>query len=330
MAVTALLSAELTAGWVLSQEPVYEGKVTVFLSQLFPRGTPGYDIEPFVGTFELTMKSPERIAEIARATQATEADIRAKLGSARAPQSPIVDVTYGPGEEAVVTDVARQAAVLSMQGMARGEVEQAQVRLTQARTAADAGRRALSEFETQNGLLDLDQAYEDQRALLLEQLAGDTPAATVASSQQELDRLAGLRLQRDELARRLEGAVANIAAAEDERLAAESRLTAAGSPSLILPSTPTQTSRLPLLARGVIGSALVSVAAWFLVFLLVDRRSAARSSRADRDRIDFDDRQDGRLLPVDGERQPYVDDRVGAPVGSSRFATSPFSDRPVT
>jgi hypothetical protein len=58
MAVTALLSAELTAGWVLSQDPTYQGSVTVFLSQLFPRGTPVADIDPFAETFQLTMKAP--------------------------------------------------------------------------------------------------------------------------------------------------------------------------------------------------------------------------------------------------------------------------------
>jgi hypothetical protein len=260
----------------------------------------------------------------------SEADIRAKLSSSRGGQSPIVQVRYGPGEQGVVTGVAQQAAVLSMQVLAQAELDRAQARLDQARTAAEDGRQALSRFETESGLLDLDQAYEEQRAQLLDQLESSASQAAVQASQAELDRLAALRLERDELEGRLDSAVANIAAAEGDRLGAESRLVAAASPSLVLTSAPAQTSRIPVLARSVIGSALVALAAWAAVFWLIDRRQRRRRPAGGRGVGGGGDHQragdaDGAH---DGDLEPYVEDRVGTPVGAGRFTTTGFVDAP--
>jgi DNA-binding transcriptional MerR regulator len=336
MVATALLSAQLTAGWVLLQDRTYEGSVTVFLSQLFPRGTTVADIDPFAETFQLTMTSPERTAQIAREAGVPVAEVRARLSSTRSGQSPIVTVSYGPGDEGSVTEVAQQAAVIALRELSRTEVDQAEARLAQVRAAADAARTELRAFETRTGLIDLDEAYEAQRAAVAVQLQAGATADVVAAAQAELDRLAGLRLERDELEGRLGSAQGGANAAEADRLAADARLAAAEAPSLILAGEATQVSRLPQLARGVIGSLLVALAFWAAVYALVDRRArrvaasppAAASGDVEGGEEaelgdDVGDPEDDRF--VHGDLDLYASEPVGSGV---RAAGGTFADQP--
>ena len=130
--------------------------------------------------------------------------------------------------------------------------------------------------------------------------------------------------------------VAGANAAEADRLAADARLAAAEAPSLILAGEATQVSRLPQLARGVIGSLLVALAFWAAVYALIDRRArrvaasppAAASGDVEGGEEgelgdDVGDPEDDRF--VHGDLDLYASEPVGSGV---RAAGGTFADQP--
>ena len=215
--------------------------------------------------------------------------------------SSAVDISFtssnGDLAARVVTAVARQG----LRTLAQQQVDAATEAANSARAADDAALKAISDFESQLGVVELASEYQLRRQdlLNLQAQAATAPSAglttLVAQRSAEVDRLAAALPQFNQLSDRLTEARSAVADASKALTDAQGKLSAADSPSaLTTPHTVTPGRLLPAIRSGLV--AFVTVVALGLALALLQ---AARQRRM---MIWFSD----RLRPFVGQASDHV------------------------
>jgi hypothetical protein len=259
-------------GWVATREATYEGHATVFVSRLFPEGVPGYELDPYVATFQAALTFPDPLQATADSTGVDVGALRKNLTSTRPAQSTIVDVTFDPADDQRTAEIVPEAAALAtLRNLATGERDRAQARVQQAQAVLDRMQGQVLALEERTGFADVEAQYADQ----LERLRlnpGD------AAARQALADLNALRTERDTLNSQITGQQDTLAQAQSEVVSAEGKLAALDAPGVVVPREPKQAATLPLYARAVVGALLVGVVPALIAFALLDRRRAERGA----------------------------------------------------
>jgi hypothetical protein len=197
----------------------------------------------------------------------------------------------------VVTAVARQG----LRTLAQQQVDAATEAANSARAADDAALKAISDFESQLGVVDLASEYQLRRQdlLNLQAQAATSPSAAltdlVTERSAEVDRLAAALPQFNQLNDRLNETHAAVADASKALTDAQGKLSAADAPSaLTTPHTVTPGRVLPAVRSGLI--------ALFTVLVLGLALALVQSVRQRRVGMWFAD----RLRPFVGQSSEHV------------------------
>lgn len=299
VALVATVALVASAGRSLLQSQQHEVNTTVFVARVLP-GTSTGDVDASIADFITVLGLP-----IVRDPVSAQTGVStAKLGSVsvnRIQTSSAVDITFsssnGDLAARVVTAVARQG----LRTLAQQQVDAATEAANSARAADNAALTAISDFESQLGVVELASEYQLRRQdlLNLQAQAATAPSAglTTLLSQRsaEVDRLAAALPQFNQLSDRLTEARSAVANASKALTDAQGKLSAADSPSaLTTPHTVTPGRLLPAIRSGLV--AFVTVVALGLALALL------QSARQRRMMIWFSD----RLRPFVGQASDHV------------------------
>ena len=276
LAAVVLFSLVATIAVVLAQPPRYEGRAVVFLSKYFP-GRSGFDMDPFVATFQASLSLPEATLATAEATGLPVDEIARGLSSTRPTQGTIVSISFkGASRPDAAAQVPREAALAALRNLAGQERAQAEAQLEQAFAAAQKAQEELSAFESSTAFSNLDAEIETVRQRVAALRTSQPNGPELAAATKTLAELGALRSRRDVLLSRLEAANDDLVEAEGNARVAAGRVTAIDTPGLITQGAAARQPRTTAVARGAVGSLLVSLSACLALFALADARVRRR------------------------------------------------------
>jgi hypothetical protein len=314
----------LAAGATTYLRPVrYAAHSTVFVARVLPNGT---NIDSSVADFETAMRLPEVENTVASQTGVSAAALHSGLGFSRIGASTSVDVSFTSTSQAQASNVVTAAAHQSLLFLAGQQVSAANDQVAGAQKAADSAAADLAALNQKYGVTDIDAEYQTQQQDLLNldsQLATTSDPTRLAAIQALISQkttqvtvLAGAHPQWQQVDNQLLQAQTTLNDVQATVTDAQSKLSAAGSPSILTAANLTRQGRLVPVLRLALGSAVVLLILGTGLFLVVDLLAARRRRLAD---------QASGYEP--GEELPYRDDvlpgrgRPGAATATGRDTT---------
>jgi hypothetical protein len=297
--LVALAAFLLSATRSVIQGQQHEVNTTVFIARVLPGSSTG-DVDASIADFVTVLGLP-----IVRDPVSTETGVSTSrledVSVKRIQSSSAVNITFASSDQdqaaRVVTAMARQG----LRTLAQQQVGAATEAVNSARAADDAALKAISDFESQLGVVDLASEYQLRRQdlLNLQAQAATSPSASltqlVTQRSAEVDRLAAALPQFNQLDDRLSEARAAVAAASKSLIDAQGKLSGADSPSaLTTPHTVDPGRLLPAVRSGLAAFATVLVLGLALALL--------QSARQRRMGVWFSD----RLRPFVGQGSDHV------------------------
>ncbi|HVE45826.1 MAG TPA: transmembrane domain-containing protein [Acidimicrobiales bacterium] len=271
------MSIGLTVGTIVSPPPLYEGRAVVFLSKLYP-GRAGIEMDPFVSTFQSSLTFSETTDAVSKSTGVPALDIALGTVSSRANQGTIVSIVFkGSEDPEIAARVPREAALATLRALAEQDRALADSQVKEASSNLQATRDELAALDESTGFADLDAEYENQRRRLAALRADPATSAQADAVVAQLAEMSALRSRRDVLLNRLDRSEETIAKAESDRQLATARLAAVETPGLVKDGGASPVSRTSAIARGVVGSTLVTVVGTLGGFALLDWRKRRRA-----------------------------------------------------
>ena len=297
--LVAAVAFVVAAGRSFTQPQQHDVNTTVFVARVLP-GTSTGDVDASIADFVTVLGLPIVRDPVSAQTGVSTAKLK-DVSVNRIQTSSAVDISFSSSDgdlaARVVTAVARQG----LRTLAQQQVDAATEAANSARAADNAALTAISDFESQLGVVELASEYQLRRQdlLNLQAQAATAPSAglTTLLSQRsaEVDRLAAALPQFNQLSDRLTEARTAVANASKALTDAQGKLSAADSPSaLTTPHTVTPGRLLPAIRSGLV--------AFFTVVVLGLALALAQSVRQRRVGVWFAD----RLGPFVGQSREHV------------------------
>jgi hypothetical protein len=284
--ILAVLTAIALAaiGVVALQRPrQYSAQTTVFIGGVLPATR--LDVDASVTDFETVIRLPQVMNVVAKQTGVPTTTLMDRLSFRRVPSSSAVQVSLRLSSAAQASAAVTAAAHQALLEIAQQQSDGAREGVTAAEAAVQRAQNALTAFAHQHGVADLQVEYQARQrdlANLESQIAkapaGQVPTleSLVALRTQELGTLGAVMPQYQQLSTNLAQATATLHAADATVTQAQSRLDAAGSPSILTSPTITKDSRVDLLARALLATAIAAIVLGIALFVIVDRVAAGR------------------------------------------------------
>jgi hypothetical protein len=232
--VLVLVAAGIAGYLVKRQDPEYQGRASVFVSQIFPADIPDYLLRPVADNYQSALGLPSVTRAAANASGESQAAIAGGLTSERVSSTANVDVTYQSTRPDAIKDVLRVASRKALVELAKNDLARSERAATSAQEKYAQATAALAAYEATNG--------------------NDGSAR-----HSELDADAARTLDALDSARNaLDDAQRELAEATDA--------------AVISVKEPDEQSRLPDAARAAVTAGLVAAMIGFIVLLFVDWR----------------------------------------------------------
>jgi hypothetical protein len=281
----------------------------VFIARVLPGSSTG-DVDASIADFITVLGLPIVRDPVSTQTGVSSSKLK-DVSVNRIQSSSAVDITYSSTDKDLAARVVSAVARQGLRTLAQQQVDAATDAVNSARAADDATLKAISDFESELGVVDLASEYQLRRQDLLNLQAQEATSpsesltALVNQRSAEVDRLAAALPQFNQLNDRLSEARAAVASASKSLIDAQGKLSAADSPSaLTTPHTVTPGRLLPAVRSGLVAFVTVLVLGLALALL--------QSARDRRMGVWFSD----RLRPFVGQGSDHVASpakRGGAP-----------------
>ena len=277
----AVLTAVALAavGAVTLQRPrQYSAQTTVFVGGVLPATR--VDVDASVTDFETVIRLPQVMAVTAKQTGVPEPTLMHGLTFQRVPSSSAVEVSFRSSTAAKASAAVTVAAHQALRQIAQQQADGANEGVAAAQAAVRSAQSALTAFNRHHGVTDVRVEYQARQRDLssLEVQLANAPASqvpTLASlvdlRTKELGVLGAVMPQYQELSTNLAQANATLHGAEQALTQAQGRVSAAGSPTILTSPTITRRSRVDLLARAIVATALAAILLGLALFAVVDR-----------------------------------------------------------
>jgi hypothetical protein len=297
------------------QDQQHDVNTTVFVARVLPGNTSG-DVGASIADFITVIGLPIVRDPVSAQTGVSASKLR-DIHVNRIQTSSAVDISYTSSDADLAARVVTAAAREGLRALAQQQVDAAAEAANSARAADDAALKAISDFESSLGVVDLASEYQLRRQDLLNLQAQAATAPSAALAQlvnqraAEVERLAAALPQFNQLSDRLSEARTAVADASKALTNAQGKLSAADSPSaLTKPHMVTPGRLLPTIRSGLV--------AFFTVVALGLALALLQAARQRRMMTWFSD----RLRPFVGQSSDHVASpaRRGGPPEGARSA----------
>jgi hypothetical protein len=310
--LVATIAFVASVGRSVIQDQQHGVNTTVFVARVLP-GSSASDVDASIADFITVIGLPIVRDPVSTQTGVSASKLR-DVHVNRIQTSSAVDISYTSSDADLAARVVTAAARQGLRALAQQQVDAATEAANSARAADDAALKAIFDYESSLGVVDLASEYQLRRQdlLNLQAQASTAPSAAltalVKQRAADVDRLAAALPQFNQLSDRLSAARTAVADASKALNAAQGKLSAADSPSaLTKPHVVTSGRLLPAIRSGLV--------AFFTVVTLGLALALLQAARQRRMMTWFSD----RLRPFVGQGSGHVASparRGGPPEGA--------------